>query len=312
MPTVVRPRRRRRRRKSRPWLVILAASALFLLALTAYHRLNLPEPRSAPPALVIRRSAAIRRGAGITYPYSIIPGGAYSRGELIRALERDPIAAAHYQGFRTESAAATPAASVRWAYVSYRLEDTVYWTRRPVRVRMGEVLIADGRESAAAGARHRRVESVNVALEQWQQRRARATGGGHPAGKRSSRRRFATHPRCHRLRIRGWHPGDEPATTGRLDRAGRRRSTAPPGQPGLDRASRSTQLALSPGSQRRAGVGPGWLRAGRYGGGPGLGRCRRSRSRQPDRCIRQFRRRTRSEPARCRRPRYPHRGHDRR
>jgi hypothetical protein len=84
------------------------------------------------------------------YPYSIIPGGAYSRSELVTTMARDPVAAAHYQGFRADSVVTAPVAAERWAYVSYRIEDAVYWTRKPVRIRAGEILLTDGHESVRA------------------------------------------------------------------------------------------------------------------------------------------------------------------
>jgi len=79
------------------------------------------------------------------YRYSVIPGGAYSAVELRAKLRWDEVAAGHYQPFdlarlRTiESKFSVP------VYVSYRVDHAIYWTRRPMRIPNGEVLLTDGR-----------------------------------------------------------------------------------------------------------------------------------------------------------------------
>src|SRR5690242_20581611 len=70
----------------------------------------LVTPRPAGETVVLRqpvaevetevRPAAIRERGRPVYPYSIIPGGAWSQPELRSALSRDPVAAEHYKGFR--------------------------------------------------------------------------------------------------------------------------------------------------------------------------------------------------------------------
>src|SRR5438874_1789005 len=115
IPTVVGPRRKRRRRSSRPWFVVLAAVAI-LLGATAFRLFVRPAGAAGAGNRVLLRRSALRRDASIIYPYSVIPGGVYSSGELNRALARDPIAAAHYRSFRTESAVATPVSLERRVY----------------------------------------------------------------------------------------------------------------------------------------------------------------------------------------------------
>jgi hypothetical protein len=120
-----------------PWLVGFAAVAA-LLGVTAYRAITGPlNGTDVRNRVRLHRSRRTAEPAFI-YPYSIIPGGAYSRSELVSAIARDPVAATHYQGFRADSVVTAPVASERWAYVSYRLEDVVYWTRKPVRIRTGE------------------------------------------------------------------------------------------------------------------------------------------------------------------------------
>ncbi|MCL5744088.1 MAG: PEP-CTERM sorting domain-containing protein [Acidobacteria bacterium] len=78
------------------------------------------------------------------YPYSVIPYGVYSAKGLLSASESDRVIAAHYSGFDIRNATTLTLRAEKWAYVSFRLRDAVYWTKRKVRLRAGETLITDG------------------------------------------------------------------------------------------------------------------------------------------------------------------------
>ena len=84
------------------------------------------------------------------YPYSVLPGGAYSAQEMRAKLETDPAAARHYQQFRLMDLTTVKARSAGPFYVSYRRGESIYWTRRPTRLAPGEELITDGRSYARA------------------------------------------------------------------------------------------------------------------------------------------------------------------
>ncbi|MDE3166703.1 MAG: hypothetical protein KGN36_12930 [Acidobacteriota bacterium] len=84
------------------------------------------------------------------YPYSVIPGGAWSRAELVGALGRDPVAAAHYRGFRAETAHVEWMPEARAAYVSFRKDGRIYWTRHTVTLAAGEAVLSDGESLARA------------------------------------------------------------------------------------------------------------------------------------------------------------------
>lgn len=88
--------------------------------------------------------------ARTVYPYSIIPGGAWSRAELTSALERDPVAAEHYRGLRAEAAHMERMPGARAVYVSFRKNDKVYWTRHTVTLAAGEAVLSDGENLARA------------------------------------------------------------------------------------------------------------------------------------------------------------------
>jgi hypothetical protein len=80
----------------------------------------------------------------ITYPYSVIPGGVLNPDELKHAVEYDPVVSRHFQGFDYQHAHLVKVSAKQALYVSYRIGDRVYWTRRKVSLPPGETLITDG------------------------------------------------------------------------------------------------------------------------------------------------------------------------
>jgi hypothetical protein len=148
---------RKRRRNSRSVYLVCAAilGALCLLYwVPAPKRLARGEPdRAAADNYGDRasvRPAAIRARPRPVYPYSVIPGGAYSVAELDAALRADPVAAAHYAVFARAQMRLTPAPDSVVAYVSYRQGDRIYWTRRKLHVAAQEALLTDGNHTARA------------------------------------------------------------------------------------------------------------------------------------------------------------------
>lgn len=82
------------------------------------------------------------------YPYSVIPGGAYNRDELRKSIERDKVVRAHYADFDLYSTSTVTLAEDRFQYVSYRINNRVFWTRKKIRIPKGEVLLTDGKHFA--------------------------------------------------------------------------------------------------------------------------------------------------------------------
>ncbi len=78
------------------------------------------------------------------YPYSVIPGGVLSNAELRRAVARDRVAADHYRDFAVERAKLEIVPKPRLVYVSYRVADRVYWTRKRILLKQGETILNDG------------------------------------------------------------------------------------------------------------------------------------------------------------------------
>jgi hypothetical protein len=84
------------------------------------------------------------------YPYSVIPGGAHSRADLEKALAADSVAAQHYSSFLVKNARIVTLDTDHHYYVSYRVGDKIYWTRRVVTLHKGEELLFDGVHYARA------------------------------------------------------------------------------------------------------------------------------------------------------------------
>lgn len=82
------------------------------------------------------------------YPYSIIPGGAYSRDELVRAVQNDPVVARHYAGFQVAKTRIVKLDHSELMYVSYRIGNDVFWTKHPLFLPAGESILTDGRSAA--------------------------------------------------------------------------------------------------------------------------------------------------------------------
>jgi hypothetical protein len=97
------------------------------------------------------------------YPYSVVPGGVEDAGELKWVAEHDPIVGAHYAGFNYARARMVRLTLARTVYVSYRIGNHIYWSRRRVTLHKGEKLITDGRMTARARCANRVEETPQQA-----------------------------------------------------------------------------------------------------------------------------------------------------
>jgi len=82
------------------------------------------------------------------YPYSVVPGGVGSAEELQTAIHRDPLVSAHYSDFGVHAAQPVRLPGERQFFVSYRLGNQVYWTKKKVTLHAGEMLLTDGEHLA--------------------------------------------------------------------------------------------------------------------------------------------------------------------
>jgi hypothetical protein len=82
------------------------------------------------------------------FPYSVISGGVANAKELTSAVAKDPVVARHYADFQLDKAHTIRLDRPTSMYVSYRLNDRIYWTRNTMLIPAGETLISDGENLA--------------------------------------------------------------------------------------------------------------------------------------------------------------------
>jgi hypothetical protein len=140
-------------RAARAFLQAVVALAVIL---TPGHLFRSTDARSA---LESRTSwgaiAGLSRAASATplrptFSYSVIAGGARDARELQRAVEQDPVVADHYRDADVATMRPEILRSDRLAYVSYRVGDRVFWTKRKVRIRSGETILTNGQTEIRA------------------------------------------------------------------------------------------------------------------------------------------------------------------
>jgi hypothetical protein len=152
------------------WLIGLALSALCLSLLTpvAYRRWRLAGFSGASLAKSTLRSAerppAYVRSLRPEYPYSVIPGGAYSPEELRQANVKDEVVRAHYADFNLKAAWVVKLTADRYEYASYRLRNQIYWTAKRLRIPQGESLLTDGVHFARARCGNRLSEEPRTEI----------------------------------------------------------------------------------------------------------------------------------------------------
>jgi hypothetical protein len=141
--------RKRRQRHRRGVGAGLVALVLLIAAVgTIVSSREETAPRVSAPDL---GGATLAIGAGgesvaaarPVYRHSVVPGGVYTAEELGRAMQ-DEVVAAHYGILDPGAIRAEVVAADRLAYVSYRKNDQVYWTRNKVLLTRGETILTDG------------------------------------------------------------------------------------------------------------------------------------------------------------------------
>lgn len=157
-----RTRRHRRNRLIRRWfaaaVVAVFTASVSTLALK-YFSPSLFRAQSEAPtveridlsrdrATMLNQTVLHAQPARPVYPYSVVPGGVEDAKELKWVAEHDPIVGAHYAGFDYDHARVVRLTLARTVFVSYRIGNRIYWTRRRVKLQKGEKLITDGKMTA--------------------------------------------------------------------------------------------------------------------------------------------------------------------
>jgi len=84
----------------------------------------------------------------LVFPYSVVPGGVRSPQELRQIAAHDRVVGQHYSDFDFEKARIVRLKESALVYLSYRIGDKIFWTKRRIALRMGEKLITDGKITA--------------------------------------------------------------------------------------------------------------------------------------------------------------------
>jgi PEP-CTERM motif len=165
---IVRKRRSWYRRELRVRRTLLTTVVVLLLAAVSWQsvarQLSLPrlhvsqvlpdafwergDVRAKLAQATVRTAAPRPMSSRSTYPYSVIPGGIQSVAELREQAARDYVVRRHYANFEYRFARIIQAHVAREVYLSYRLGDRVFWTKKKVHLRPGEQLITDGNITA--------------------------------------------------------------------------------------------------------------------------------------------------------------------
>jgi hypothetical protein len=119
---------------------VVCAFSLHIIVRSLRQTAPITRRTVAPGAIVSAAARALRPN----YPYSVIPGGAYSPAELRYVNERDALVRAHYADFDVNSTRLVVLTADRYQYASFRLNDHIFWTRHRLLIPRGEVLLSDG------------------------------------------------------------------------------------------------------------------------------------------------------------------------
>ena len=88
--------------------------------------------------------SSLARALRPNYPYSVIPGGVYTPAELRAALSHDPLLRRHFSSFNLSRLHLVKLTEDHYAYVSFRRDGRILWTRRKLKIAQGEILLTDG------------------------------------------------------------------------------------------------------------------------------------------------------------------------
>ena len=112
-------------------------------------RPNIHKDLAFAAANSVKPAKFLARIPGV-YPYSVIPGGVKDPDELRSIALRDYVVRRHFAHFDYSHAHLVRATEAREVYLSYRVRDTVFWTRKRIRLHVGELLFTDGKITARA------------------------------------------------------------------------------------------------------------------------------------------------------------------
>ena len=160
--------------------VLLLAAALLPLLLLIWNWRRI-SPIVSPTSAAIDSARANENIPLLTtaametrrvFPYSVIPGGAHDAQELKTALTNDPVAAGHYAGFDVARTRVVQLKHDELMYVSYRMNDRIYWTSKRLMLPAGETVLTDGENEARTRCGNRLSETPELPVSPKEPERA--------------------------------------------------------------------------------------------------------------------------------------------
>ena len=143
-----RPSRRRTRARRLvilSFLVLVAGSLALSAAVVADIRSVVAVELPASPEIEIGQPVREPRiPERPVFRHSVIAGGAYTADEVEAAMERDGVVAAHYSGIDPAELRAEALPNDRDVYMSYRVGQRIFWTKKKIRLEEGETILTDG------------------------------------------------------------------------------------------------------------------------------------------------------------------------
>jgi hypothetical protein len=79
------------------------------------------------------------------FPYSVVPGGLRNLRDAKDSIDSDPVVALHYRDLHIENLQLRRTAAAMDVFVSYRVQNAVYWTGRRIHMAKGELVLVDGK-----------------------------------------------------------------------------------------------------------------------------------------------------------------------
>lgn len=150
-------RSHRRRRKAQKTGLLIAIFALLLAALLLGLRNSSSPSLLAEMARHGARAATTEleltpdfRSGRKQFPYSVVPGGLRNLRDAQDSIAADPVVARHYRDLRIENLVLRRTPAAMDVFVSYRVQNAIYWTSHRIHMAKGELVLVDGKNMVRA------------------------------------------------------------------------------------------------------------------------------------------------------------------
>ncbi len=146
----------RRLRRALKTVLLIALSGLPLVALLFGLRNSSSQSLIAEMA---RHGLRAMNGLELTpdyrsgrqvFPYSVVPGGLRNLRDAEVSIDSDPVVALHYRDLHIENLLLRRTATAMDVFVSYRVQNAIYWTSRRIHLAKGELVLVDGKNMIRA------------------------------------------------------------------------------------------------------------------------------------------------------------------